>query len=295
MADKPSKYELQAIKEIHVWKSGKISRFSKTMEFINWPIKKAIDPITGVPWVGWVIEKSIKGIISALNDLALWTVRPEAIYKKFSKFGINVQKRLDIFNLDLEQVDRVIGWLGAKYKGTTMGEGGTFGGFFTILGIVPDILALVTMNQRAIGQYATYCGFDISTQHERLFAMNVLGLASSPTDASKQYAMAQLVRIAKDVAKKKAWRDLEKHAFVKITRKIAESLGIRLTKAKLAQIIPILGAGVGAAFNGYYTNKVCNAAYYLYRERFLAEKYGPDIIEITVKLADDYTPDYRDD
>ncbi len=30
---------------------------------------------------------------------------------------------------------------------------------------------------------------------------------------------------------------------------------------------------------------MCDAAFFLYRERFLAEKYGPDIIEETVKAA----------
>ena len=35
--------------------------------------------------------------------------------------------------------------------------------------------------------------------------MNLLGLASSPTDGSKALAMAQLVRIAQDVAKKRTY------------------------------------------------------------------------------------------
>lgn len=47
-------------------------------------------------------------------------------------------------------------------------------------GIPPDIIALITLNQRAIGEYATYYGFDISSQQERLFSLNILGLASSP-------------------------------------------------------------------------------------------------------------------
>ena len=41
------------------------------------------------------------------------------------------------------------------------------------------------LNLRAIGEYATYYGFDIGRQEERLFALNVLGLASSPSDAAK--------------------------------------------------------------------------------------------------------------
>ena len=99
-----------------------------------------------------------------------------------------------------------------------------------IPGISPDIVALITLNLRAIGEYATYYGFDVSSQQERLFAMNVLGLASSPTDASKGLAMAQLVRIAQDVAKKRTWRQLEQHAFVQLIQQLAKALGFVLRR-----------------------------------------------------------------
>ena len=290
-----SEYEKRAIEEIHLWKTPKLSWFEKAMKAISWPLDKAGDLAMDAPVIGWVIEKSVGGIVSVTNDLAQWSVRPDAIYEGFRDRGHKgVRKSKDILTLNLEAVDKVIGWLGAKYKGIATVEGavtGTVG----LPGIPPDIIALVTLNLRAIGEYATYCGFDVSSQHERLFAMNVLGLASSPNDAAKGVAMAQLVKIAKEVAKKKAWKDLEKHSFVKIIQHIAKALGIRLTKAKLAQVIPKLGAVVGGGFNAYYTAKVCDAAYNLYRERFLAEKYGEDAIEVTVKPADDMHPDYEED
>ncbi|MCY1078523.1 EcsC family protein [Archangium lansingense] len=136
-----------------------------------------------------------------------------------------------------------------------------------------------------MGEYATYCGFDISRQEERLFALHLLGFASSPSDAAKTVAMSQLVKIAKQVAQKKTWKELEKHVFVQIVQRIAKALAIRLTKAKLAQALPVAGAAIGGGFNAYYTSKVCDAAYFLYRERFLARKYGADIIEETVEEA----------
>ena len=80
--------------------------------------------------------------------------------------------------------------------------------------------------------------------------------------------MAQLVKIAQDVAKKRAWNDLNKYAFVQLIQQIAKALGIRLTKAKLAQFIPVAGAAVGGGFNSYFTAKVCENAYYLYRDAF---------------------------
>ncbi|MCK5686601.1 EcsC family protein [bacterium] len=294
MKNELTKYEKEAIVGIHEWKNPQIGWFGKAMEIINWPIERAGDLITEVPGVEWVIEHAIGGLVSFLNDIAHWSVRPDAIYEEYKAAGFDQIKRpKDIFSLDLEDVDKVNGYLAAKYKAIALAEGAATGSI-GLPGIPPDIVALITLNQRAIGEYATYYGFDISSQQERLFALNILGLASSPNDAAKQVAMAQLVRIAQDVAKKKVWKDLEKHSFVTIIRLIARSLGIRLTKAKLAQIIPVTGAIVGRGFNVYYTNNVCDAAFYLYRERFLAEKYGEDIIEVTVEPADNFEPDYED-
>lgn len=51
---------------------------------------------------------------------------------------------------------------------------------------------------------------------------------------------------------------------------------------------------VGGGFNAYFTNNVCDAAYYLYRERFLAARYGEDVIEVTVEPAEDLEPEYVD-
>jgi hypothetical protein len=265
------------------------------MEVINWPLEKAGNLITEVPGVDWVVEKALGGLVGLLNDLAHWSVRPDAIYEEYRKAGFeHIKTFKDIFSLDLEDADRVNGWLSAKYKTLATTEGAA-AGYVGLPGIAPDIIALITLNQRAIGEYATYYGFDISSQQERLFALNILGLASSPNDAAKQVAMAQLVKIAQDVAKKKVWKELEQHSFVRIMQIIARSLSIRLTKAKLAQIVPVTGALVGGGFNAYYTSKVCDAAFYLYRERFLAEKYGAEIIEVTVNPANDLEPDYDDD
>lgn len=72
---------------------------------------------------------------------------------------------------------------------------------------------------------------------------------------------------------------------MRIVQQIAKALSIRLTKAKLAQIVPVAGAAVGGGFNAYFTAKVCDAAYFLYRERLLAQKYGSNVIEVTVAEA----------
>jgi hypothetical protein len=288
-------YDDRSLKEIHEWKNPELGWFGQAMRVINWPLDKAGDLVLATPGVGDVIKLSIQGLIGVCNDMAQWSVQKETIYSEFRKAGHDgIKKESDVFDIKLEDVDKIVGWLDAKYKGIALAEGaGT--GALGLPGIPADLVALISLNLRAIGEYATYYGFNVNSQEERLFAMNVLGLASSPTDASKGLAMAQLVRIAQDVAKKRTWKELEKHAFVQVFQQIAKAIGIRLTKAKLSQVIPVAGAAVGGGFNAYFTSKVCEAAYYLYRERFLAHKYGADVIEVTVEPAQDIDPGYPEE
>jgi len=55
------------------------------------------------------------------------------------------------------------------------------------------------------------------------------------------------------------------------------------------------GFFVGAGFNAYFVSKVCDSAYYLYRERLLAAKYGHEMIHAPVEPAEDLNPDFGDE
>jgi hypothetical protein len=285
MSTGPSPYEQKALATIHSWKNPQAGWLGWMKDAVSWPWRTATELAGKIPGVDWVIEKAFQGVLASLNDWAQLTVRQHAIFEDFRKYGHLVHKHGDVFQLDLESVDHVIGLLDMKYKSAALGEGAVTGAA-GMPGIPADVVLLLGMALRAIGEYATHYGFDVTSQQERLFALNILGFASSLTDAAKTVAMAQLVRIATGVAKKQAWKELEEHAFVVIIQKLAKQLGVRLTKAKLAQFVPVFGAAVGASYNAYYMAKVCNAAYFLYRERFLAEKYGPEIIAPTVKPAE---------
>ncbi len=295
----PSDYEANALKQIHVWKNPERTWFDGAISVVNWPLDKAGEAVMKVPGLSFAIQKSFTGIVGLINDGSQWSVRPEAILREYAKVTeIPFDDLTSIRNLDLSFVDRVIGWLDTKYEGIALVEGATAGGVavFTpaaALAAIPlDIIALLSLNLRAIGEYATYCGFDITLPEERLFALNVLALSSSSTDQSKQIALAQLVRIARDVALKQSWEQLQGHLFVQAVKEIAQALSIRLTKAKLANTVPFAGAVIGGGFNAYYTDKVCKAAFYLYRERLLAEKYGVSEIEVTVTPAADLVSAY---
>ncbi|KAB7766711.1 EcsC family protein [Xanthomonas sp. LMG 12461] len=295
-----SEYEKRALAQIHAWKNPRQTWFDTAMAYVNKPLEIAGHAVDRIPGFSETCSKATSGIVGLVNDLSQWSVRPDAIIEELSAISKREITGLDqIPSLDLQLVDRAIGWLDTKYEGLALLEGAAAGGTAVVnplvaLAAIPvDLTALLAMSLRAIGEYGTYCGFDMSSQEERLFSLNILAFASSSTDSGKQAALSHLVKIAQDVAKKKTWEHLEKSVFVQACLSIAKAMGIKLTKAKLANVIPVAGAALGGGFNAYYTDKVCKAAFYLYRERFLALKSGSQVIEVTVEPAksDIWTPE----
>ena len=193
---------------------------------------------------------------------SLWR---EAIYRRYREAGYAVCAVADIPELGLESADNALRGLGIKYRAVSAAQGAA-AGFVGLAGIVPDIVGLVALNLRAVGETATCFGYDMELDEERLFALQILYIASAPS------VRAGTIPIA-SVARKETAATLEQAAVSGSLRGMARLLGARLTRAKLTQITPVAGALVGGGFNAYYTTRVCEAALHLYRERRLLDKY----------------------
>lgn len=81
--------------------------------------------------------------------------------------------------------------------------------------MIVDIPSLILINFRAIGEYATYYGFDIELPEEKIFILNILSLASAPTDQAKHVAMAQLAKNCYTSCKKEIVGRIRKACFGK--------------------------------------------------------------------------------
>jgi hypothetical protein len=287
----PSAYERRAHEQIQAWKKRQPTWIGRGRRILNLPLETAGNLIFKVPGVAWAVDQSVGPVVGALNAVAQSSVRHAAIHRAYRDGGhAQVRQHADLLSLDLEQIDRAIGRLGAKYQALALAEGAATG-LAGLGGIPVDVVALVLLNLRAIGEYAAYCGFDLRGQEERLFAMNVLGYASSAAPGRDKYGtMAQLAKIARDVSTRRPWKELKKHAFVRVVRRIARAVGVRVTRAKLAQIIPAAGAVFGGVFNAQFTSGVCDTAHMFYRERFLLAKYGPAFLDPAPPAAGQLSP-----
>jgi hypothetical protein len=237
--------------------------------------------IRQIPGVDWTIDNVVAGLLNLTNEITQDWIWTEGVFREYREAGHAVSGPEDVRRLDLEEVDNRIGSLKNKYRALATAEGAATG-YAGAAGIVPDIIALVGLNLRAAGEYATYCGFDISDERERVFALKILDEMARPHTKAERLAATPAVMVSRRLASRQSMDVLEQVAASRAIQNLTRALGINLSKAKLAQLAPVSGALIGGTFNGYYTGQVCDTAFFTYRERFLVAKYGPDVFDQAV-------------
>ena len=271
-----SAYELRALEELHSWKNPPETWMTRAKLKASESWNAVTDMVHKIPGVDWAMENVISGVLELTNEITQDSVWTEAVIKDFHSKGHEISHLSDVHELDLEEVDLVLSGLDKKYIGLASVEGVATGAAGAA-GIVPDRIALVSINLRAAGEYASYCGFDITHDLERLYALELLDKVAQPSTNQKDVTLSPAVRTASRVARQQGSQLMEQVGVGNAIEAIAKRLGMNLTEKKLAQMVPVTGALLGGGLNYLYTTKVCNTAHFLYRERFLVAKYGEDV------------------
>lgn len=276
MPGTPSSYESDALAAIRAWRNPPVSWYDSASKRMDRAWNSATDLVRKVPGVEWTIENVVTGLLEVTNEITHDTIWRDGVFLEFNRIGTPVASLDEIRSLDLEVIDRAIDGLATKYQAVAGAEGATTG-LAGLAGIVPDIVSLVAINLRAAGEYATYTGFDIDSPEERLYALRLLDVVAGDDDSRKRIMLEPAVRVAKSVARKQGMQAIEQMGFNEAVERIARAIGLELASKKLAQVVPVAGAVVGAGLNLLYTRRVCATAFHLYRERFLEAKYGPGV------------------
>ena len=179
---------------------------------------------------------------------------------------------------DLEKSDRIAGSVHRWAIGAAAVEGGAAGAF-GIFGMAADIPAIVVLSLRTIHKIGACYGFEAQSPQDRDFVLGVLSFSSANTMEEKTMALMTLRSVEVTVASR-TWRSIAqtagqqavgREAGIMVTRSLAAQLGIKLTKRKMLQAIPIFGAVVGALVNGWFIKQVSWAARRAFQERWLLE------------------------
>jgi hypothetical protein len=267
--------ESAAVAEIEAFKNPKEGWFEKLGELADQPLDlaggKAFESA-----VGDKFESVVAKVVDSLNDFASWSVREKAIFKRFEAAGRDVDAAEDVADVPLDEIMDTVGGLARKYRALGAAEGAVTG-VAGALGIALDIPALVTLSLRAINEHATYFGFDIESPEERCYALLVLAVAATATDATRLVALQEISEISKGMADPAPATDQERTITGALVERTAHALVVRLAKGKLAQVVPIVGSVVGGGYNSAFLAEVCKTARALYAERWLMRRHGTGV------------------
>jgi hypothetical protein len=136
-----------------------------------------------------------------------------------------------------------------------------------------DAAANIVATNRAVAHIAAYYGYDVDDPAERIYALGVMNLGLAG-DAGKLVAYRELNNIVQQLARRQAWKQLNKNGVARVVGAVYKVFGMSITKKKLAAAVPVVGVAVGAGLNARTLARVVDDAEHLYMERFLREKYG---------------------
>jgi hypothetical protein len=275
-AQGPEEYERRALAEIDRLKNPEPSRLGSALDAVHKPVARAASTALEGE-VGKAISSGVQGLMDLLSRQASWSVRRDVVYEQFRSSGHpEVHEASDIRRLELREVDEAVGHLAAKSESLAFVEGagtGTLG----LAGTAIDVPGLMGIALRSVSEYATYYGFDASSDDEKAFVLMLLAAVSAPTVDERRAAMTELTRLSVMLAGKESRSESGRLFGMQMVTKFANTIVSRLVKAKMAQAIPVVGAGIAAAFNAWFLRTVTQSAFQLYRERFLIEKHGPQV------------------
>lgn len=264
-------YEAQVREEIEAWKNPDKGVLDKAFAVLNTPIVAAGDALMDVPQFGDALKKATEQTISTLSNAANWTLNTQDVIESYQEEadieGSSIKTLSDIKYLPIAVVDTQVKLLKSKYVALTSAQGVTTG-VVGWVGIPADVVGLITANLRAIGEYATYYGFDMNDKGEQLFAMSLLAVATSASAKARKAALDDTRAMIKD-PETQAFNQINEEVMSRVLRQTATKVATNMVKTKAAQIIPAVGAVVAGGVNANYTANVCEAAYQCYRERFL--------------------------
>ena len=277
MNNKPTRYELQIIEEIKKGTPKKPKNFfSNLFDNVNESLNKASSWLGNIPGVDTILNQVQDRTVRLFQDFSKKSFSSKEVIEKYAEAGFpQIKSTDDVGSLSLEEVEQVAKELRKKYLTLAQDSEEDSGNDAS------DIIALITLNQQAISEYAAAYSFDINLEQERLFALNIMEYAASDDAATRQAVLSRMLKVAHEISTKStAGTNAAKPTFFDTLRTMSSSVSIRLLKAKIGEVVPIAGAVIGGGFNAYFTHEVSDIAQLLYRKRFLLEKYGKDVFKI---------------
>lgn len=234
-------YDQQAQKELTAWQKKMLSKPS----LLNNLSKKIQTKINT-----WIPEKIHKAITVAIKQMIRGVLFGATHTTAQSLLTGNLQQRE-------EAVQKKIDW----YRNTAAVEGGITGAGGILLGLA-DFPILIGLKIKLLFDIAAIYGFDVNDYKERVYLLHIFELSFS-SDAHRKNIYIKMID----------WEEKRKNLPEDINqfdwRNFQQEYRDYIDLAKMAQLVPVIGAPVGVLVNYRLIKKLGITAMNAYRMRIL--------------------------
>lgn len=244
LTDKYSLYELSQLRKLKAWEK-RMRHPPSIIDKLSGRIQRKIN--------SYIPEKIHAGITAVVKKM----VQAVLFTSEFVKPAISNGN-------DLQEADQAVEKRLEYYRSTAAVEGGITG-FSGFLGSLADFPILLAIKIKFLFDVASLYGFDTSDLKERIYLLYVFQLAFS-NSANRAKVFNKInnwqevsATIPSDL-KSLDWRDFQ------------QQYRDYLDLAKLAQMIPGIGAAIGVVVNYRLLNQLSSTARMCYHQRWLMAK-----------------------
>ncbi|MDP5169348.1 MAG: EcsC family protein [Bacteroidia bacterium] len=280
--------EDKILDQIAGWKGENPSFLNRATDFVSKPISWLTDKITPEE-----VKTSVSGltetIVEKLHDASSWSVSADDVVKAAKEFDIHANSVAELRKASIHDLDHV-----AQDFITQNTRMGTISGVGTGIvgwpGLIADLPTLFMLSMRQILQIALSYGYDPRVPDgevkdrafEMEYMMRIFKISTSSDKIQKQKGLAELKDFEAGrysdvygaVMGDYATKQLGKNATSFVSRIVIKEIIERTITKKAVGLVPGLGAVFSGGFNYVYLKDVGEAAFMLYRERFLLDKKG---------------------
>lgn len=279
--------EQQILKNIDKWKAESPSFLSRATSFIAKPINWASDKFVPESVKSKMNDLSEK-VLEKLQNVSSWMVNRNEVLKATKEFEIDSETILQLKKASIHDLDHVAEDFIKKNKLQAAAEG--FGsGLLGWPGLIADIPMLFIFCFKMINQISLSYGYDPEEDEEieTVFMLYILKIATAANRTDKMKAILNLKDFEESVSKNLGAdytvKQFSKNAAIQVSKTIIKEIIINTFNRKAIALVPGIGAIFSGGFNYAYVGDVGEAAFMLYRERFLLDKKGREkIINIEI-------------
>ncbi len=239
-------YEIQIDKELKIWQN-KMLRNPSLLNKLSKKIQTKIND--------WIPEKVHQAITSTIKQMIRGVLFAAKYSSTDSLANVSLQERE-------EAVQKKIDW----YRKTAAVEGGITGAGGILLGLA-DFPILIGLKLKLLFDIAVLYGMDVHDYKERVYLLHIFELAFS-SDVQRKNIYHKMT----DWDEKSKSLPANIHEFD--WRTFQQEYRDYIDLAKMAQLIPIIGAPVGVLANYGLIKKLGVTAMNAYRMRWLNYKTG---------------------